>query len=49
MHEIPSEHMETFLTVRAVKHWHKFLKDIVESLSMEIFVNPLGIVLDSLL
>ena len=38
-----------FFTVRVTKHWHRLLRGVVESPSLEIFKNHMDMVLDSLL
>lgn len=47
MQEAPSEHQETFFTVRIAEHWHCLARLVVESSSLEIFKSQPGTVLAS--
>ena len=38
-----------FFTVRVSKHWHRLLREVVESPSLEIFRSDLDMVLGNLL
>ncbi|KFO87104.1 hypothetical protein N320_11031, partial [Buceros rhinoceros silvestris] len=39
----------SFFTVRVVKHWNRFPREVVESVSLDIFKTLLGVVLSNLL
>ncbi|KFV82911.1 hypothetical protein N308_04396, partial [Struthio camelus australis] len=40
---------QNFLTVRVTEHWHRLLKEAVESPSLEIFKTRLDVILGNML